>query len=127
MGSWIWHGGRVAPGSDVLKQRARDLRRQMTEAETVLWVGLRRHQLDCHFRRQVVIGRYIVDFACRTHRVIIECDGEQHAENRADMVRDRWLEAQGWIVLRFWNNEVLGHLEMVLNTVAGHCQATSNG
>ena len=98
----------------------------MTEAETVLWVGLRRRQLECHFRRQVVIGRFIVDFACLTHRVIVECDGEQHDKNHYDGVRDDWLRAQGWIVLRFWNNEVLGNLNMVLDTVAGHCQASPN-
>ena len=108
----------------ILKQRARDLRKHMTEAETVLWVGLRRRQLECHFRRQVVIGRFIVDFACLTHRTIVECDGEQHGDSAYDEIRDRWLEAHGWTVLRFWNNEVLGNLNMVLNTVAGHCYSS---
>jgi very-short-patch-repair endonuclease len=114
----------VKPDHRILQHRARELRQSMTEAETVLWVGLRRRQLDCHFRRQVVIGRFIVDFACLTHRVVVECDGEQHDANHYDGYRDHWLRAQGWIVLRFWNNEVLGNLNMVLDTVAGNCQAS---
>jgi very-short-patch-repair endonuclease len=116
----------MQPDPRVLTQRARDLRKHMTEAETVLWVGLRRHRIECHFRRQVVIGRFIVDFACLTHRTIVECDGEQHDESQYDIFRDRWLEAQGWTVLRFWNSEILGNLSMVLNTVSGYCQASTS-
>ena len=110
----------MQPDHRILKQRARELRKQMTGVETVLWVGLRRRNLECHFRRQVV-GRYIVDFACLTHRTIVECDGEQHDENAYDEIRDRWLEAHGWTVLRFRNSQVLGTRNMVLNTVAAHC------
>jgi very-short-patch-repair endonuclease len=72
----------------------------------------------------LVIGRFIVDFACLTHRTIVECDGEQHDESAHDEIRDRWLEAQVWPILRFWNAEVLGNLNMVLNTVAGHCDSS---
>ena len=97
----------------------------MTEAETVLWAGLRRRQIDCHFRRQVVIGRFIVDFACRTHRLSVECDGEQHDQSPYDLARDRWLESEGWTILRFWNTEVLGHLDTVLSTAGGHCFSTA--
>ena len=83
----------------------------MTEAETVLWTALRRHQASCHYRRQATIGPYVVDFACLTHRLIIECDGGQHDMNSHDAIRDLWLTEQGWTILRFWNNEVQGRLE----------------
>jgi very-short-patch-repair endonuclease len=63
----------------------------------------------------------IVDFACLTHRTIVECDGEQHDENVYDETRDRWLEAHGWTVLRFRNSQVLGNRTMVPTTVAAHC------
>ncbi len=62
----------------------------------------------------------------RKHKTEVEFDGEQHDESQYDVTRDRWLEAQGWTVVRFWNTEVLGHLTMVLNTVAGQCYSSRN-
>ncbi|HEX2152819.1 MAG TPA: endonuclease domain-containing protein [Acidimicrobiia bacterium] len=106
--------------SPLRTERARRLRRAMTEAETVVWNQLRGRQLHCRFRRQHVIGPYIVDFVCMRHRWILEIDGSQHLESVYDDVRTRWLEDQGFVVMRFWNNEVLGNLEMVLITVASH-------
>jgi very-short-patch-repair endonuclease len=65
------------------------------------------------------MGPYIVDFACLRMRLVIEVDGGQHFENPEDMIRDRWLEEQGFRVLRFWNHEVLGNLDGVLEVILG--------
>ena len=88
----------------------------MTDAEQALWRSLRDRQVDGYrFRRQVPIGRYIVDFACLEKGLIVEVDGGQHAINQDDdKTRDAWLEKEGYRVLRFWNNEVLGNREGVL-------------
>jgi very-short-patch-repair endonuclease len=98
---------------------ARTLRQNPTDAERRLWSRLRRRQLDgCRFRRQVPLGPYVVDFACLAARLVIEIDGGQHtwqAEN--DAARTSWLEAKGFRVLRFWNNDVHGNLEGVLDAV----------
>ena len=92
----------------------------MTEAETVVWNELRRRQAHCRFRRQHVIGPFVVDFVCLRHRLIVEIDGAQHFESRYDVARTTWLEEHGYSVMRFWNNEVLGNLEMVMTTISGH-------
>jgi very-short-patch-repair endonuclease len=96
-------------------KRAQKLRRNPTKAELRLWKLLRRQQiLGCRFRRQVPIGPYVADFACYSHRVIIEVDGGQHAmEADKDLQRTRWLESQKFRVLRFWNNDVLANPEGV--------------
>ena len=73
-----------------------------------MWRMLRSRQFDgLKFRRQVPIGDYIVDFVCLNPRVIVECDGGQHADSRYDDVRDAWLKAQSFRVLRFWNTDIL--------------------
>src|SRR5207302_6077655 len=88
--------------------RARELRRDATDAERRLWSALRDRRLRGYrFRRQHPIGNYIVDFACTRHCVIVEADGGQHADSEADRDRTAWLESQGWQVLRFWNNDIL--------------------
>jgi very-short-patch-repair endonuclease len=69
------------------------------------------------FRRQAVIGRYIVDFVCFEKRLVIEVDGGQHNQSRHDDRRDEWLKIQGFEVLRFWNNEVLGNLDGVYQRI----------
>jgi len=98
-----------------MSERARQLRRNSTDAEIALWRLLRSADLaGVKFRRQQPIGPYIVDFVCFSHRLIIECDGGQHAESAADAVRDKWLSEQGFRVLRFWNNEILGNREGVV-------------
>jgi len=97
--------------------RARDLRANMTDAERKLWSRLRREQIDGHrFRRQMPIGPYIVDFVCLASRLIIEVDGGQHSAER-DARRTAWLESQDFHVLRFWNNDVLGNLDGVIQTI----------
>jgi very-short-patch-repair endonuclease len=103
---------------------ARKLRLNQTDAETVLWNRIRNRQIDGHkFARQVPIGRYICDFVCREKQIVIEVDGGQHNVSAADAVRDRYLTEEGYRVLRFWNNDVLGNLEGVLITI----QAELNG
>ena len=93
--------------------RARELRRNPTNAERALWKHLRLRQFNGQkFRRQAPIGPYIVDFVCFQLRLIIEVDGGHHSEQREhDSQRTSWLESQGFRVLRFWNNQVLNAVE----------------
>jgi very-short-patch-repair endonuclease len=102
--------------------RARELRTNLTDAERCLWHALRHKQLGGHrFRRQVPLGPYIVDFVCLAARLIIEVDGGQHSERmEADARRTEWLEGQGFRVIRFWNNDVLGTIEGVLTMISLH-------
>jgi len=90
-------------------ERARTLRKQLTDAERRLWQILRGRRLSSvKFRRQQPIGPFVVDFVCFERKLIIEVDGGQHAEQVSyDAERSRWFESQGYRVLRFWNNEVL--------------------
>jgi len=104
------------------KERARTLRKNMTEAERKLWGRLRGQQLGIRFRRQAVLGRYIVDFLCLDPKIIIEVDGSQHAEDiHYDERRTKWLESLGYRVLRYWNNEVLQELDAVLDAIWKAC------
>ena len=94
---------------------ARKLRVNQTDAETVLWNRIRNRQIDGHkFVRQGPIAGYVCDFVCRERLLIVEVDGGQHNESAADVIRDRRLAEDGYRVLRFWNNDVLGNLEGVL-------------
>ena len=103
------------------------MRRVPTEAEKKLWWHLHRLQLDgSHFRRQVRLGRYIADFASHKARIVIEVDGGQHAESAADAERTRFIEGQGYRVLRFWNNEVLSNIEGVLEVIQTAVSANSS-
>jgi very-short-patch-repair endonuclease len=98
---------------------AKQLRRNQTDAERVLWLRLRNRRLnDLKFKRQVPIDRYVVDFCCSDARLIIGLDGGQHATRTVeDMNRTKSLEAMGYLVLRFWNNDVLQNLEGVLEEI----------
>jgi very-short-patch-repair endonuclease len=98
--------------------RARDLRRNMTEAERALWYGLRRGQLGWRFRRQHPIPPYIVDFACLEAKLVVEADGGQHASASEHERRDEELRRQGWRVLRLWNNDILQNRAGALQTIA---------
>jgi very-short-patch-repair endonuclease len=113
-------GSRGASSVDDQKQRrARELRQRMTNAERKLWYALRdRRFARFKFRRQVPVGRFIADFVCFERRLVIEVDGGQHAESVRDQWRDRWFAANGFRVLRFWNNEVLKNLEGVRTVLA---------
>lgn len=107
--------------------RARALRRQQTEAETLLWKHLRSRQLlDLKFRRQHPIGPYFADFACIEIGLVIELDGGQHADEGAaaqDTARARCMAAAGFATRRFWNHEVLQQTAAVLESIA-HCAST---
>lgn len=96
---------------------AKELRKNQTDAEKLMWQFLRNRQLlDLKFRRQHTVEGYIADFACTDHRIIIELDGGQHNTDDGiakDATRTAKLEAAGWQVIRFWNNEVLQNLEGV--------------
>jgi very-short-patch-repair endonuclease len=102
-------------------QRARDLRRNMSNAERKLWQALRLKQLDgARFRRQHPIGPYIVDFVCLEKRLIVEVDGPQHTEEShvaRDARRDRWLRIEGYRVMRFQTINVYQNLGGVVDTI----------
>ena len=99
--------------------RARRLRRDSTDAESLLWGHLRASQLaGFKFRRQSPIGPYIADFECYAAKLVIELDGGQHQEQqRHDARRTKFLQASGYRVLRFWNNEVLTETDAVLQVI----------
>ncbi|MBU4234164.1 MAG: endonuclease domain-containing protein [Proteobacteria bacterium] len=100
-------------------QRARALRKRMTDAERLLWRHLRNRELGgWKFRRQYPVGPFIVDFICVEKNLVIEVDGGQHAENEAlDLQRSAYLNKMGYRVLRFWNNEVLQETEADLTAI----------
>lgn len=104
---------------DALRLQARRLRNAPTDAERHLWYHLRRRELAGHrFRRQVPVGGYVVDFACPAARLVLELDGGQHLQQRDDdMQRTRRLQALGWRVLRYWNDDVLLRTEAVLEDI----------
>jgi very-short-patch-repair endonuclease len=106
--------------SAALQARARQLRREMTPAERKLWQRIRRGQLDgAHFRRQYAVGRFIVDFFCARARLIIEVDGDIHAEQvEYDAERTKWLsEQKRYRVIRFTNDEIHHDLEGVVKKI----------
>ncbi|MFH0342769.1 MAG: endonuclease domain-containing protein, partial [Chromatiales bacterium] len=98
---------------------ARALRKNSTEAERCLWSRLRGRRLEgAKFRRQPVLGPYVVDFLCLEPRLVIEVDGGQHAEQVSnDLQRTESLKGLGYRVIRFWNHEVLGDLDAVLESI----------
>jgi len=120
-------GGEV--GKAVFKQRptarAQELRRNLTRAEARLCKHLSRRQLGgWKFSRQMPVGPYICDFMCREARLVVELDGGQHDERAAqDAARTKTIEAEGYRVIRFWNSDVLGNVEGVLEAVLGALQA----
>ena len=108
--------------TDGAREQAKALRRQMTEAEKKVWHGLRGRQTQGYrFRHQVPLGRFIVDFVCHEARLIIEIDGGQHEpSSEKEIRRTRFLETEGYHVLRFWNNEVLENPSGVQTVIAQH-------
>ncbi|MBI1883568.1 MAG: endonuclease domain-containing protein [Chlamydiae bacterium] len=107
--------------------KAKSLRRNATDTERFLWEFLRSNRLaKFKFRRQVPLGPYIVDFVCQKQRVIVECDGGQHAQRQKtyDDERDQWLKIEGYRVLRFWNNQILKEHEAVLQVIYEACADT---
>ncbi|WP_246529191.1 endonuclease domain-containing protein [Microvirga zambiensis] len=103
------------------RERAKQLRSKTTEAEQALWRALKRIPVyGSHFRRQVPIGPYVADFACLKARLLIELDGGQHSQDdiiAKDEARTRWLEQEGYRVIRFWNAELTENMNGVLDTI----------
>jgi very-short-patch-repair endonuclease len=105
---------------------AKELRKNQTDAEKLLWRHLRSKQLSgLRFRRQHPIGNYIVDFVCLEKMLIIEVDGIHHAGEENDRKRDAWLQKEGFTVLRFWNNNVLMNLNGVMEVIFQNCTSPS--
>ncbi|MBW8753168.1 MAG: endonuclease domain-containing protein [Sphingomonadales bacterium] len=98
-------------------RHARQLRREMTDAERRIWYLLRDRRFEgWKFRRQVTVGPYVVDFLCHAARLVVEVDGGQHSEE-VDARRTAFLASQGFRVIRFWNNDVLGNTDGVLQAL----------
>jgi very-short-patch-repair endonuclease len=99
----------------------RELRRNQTDAEIILWARIRNSRFEgLKFRRQHPVGNYIVDFANLDAKLIIEVDGGQHNESgmiEEDKQRTKWLESKGFKVLRFWNSDVFENLDGVLEKI----------
>jgi very-short-patch-repair endonuclease len=111
-------GSRRLTDEGFAKQQAKRLRKEMTDAERSLWKALRDRRFENYkFRRQVPIGKYIADFACLSHKLIVEVDGSQHEGSATDIMRDAWFSAQGFKILRLWNREMLRDLDGALNSV----------
>jgi very-short-patch-repair endonuclease len=108
---------------------ARRLRRQQTDAERLLWFRLRDRRLDgWKLRRQFSVDRYVVDFFCADAHLIIELDGGQHAiRTNADVARTKILQAMGYLVLRFWNNDVIRNMDGVLEEIMTALQRSLSG
>src|SRR5512140_3405699 len=92
-------------------QRAKELRREMTPAEKILWEELRANKLGVHFRRQQVIAGFIVDFYCHKVGLVVEVDGDIHdLQQEEDATREKALREMGLIIVRFRNDKILGDL-----------------
>ena len=97
---------------------AKNLRKNSTDKEKYLWKRLRGNQLEGYkFRYQQPIGKYIIDFVNLERKIVIKLDGGQQLENKKDKLRDRWLEEQGYEVLRFWDNEVFNNIKGALGVI----------
>ena len=112
--------GRIRGVSPELQERARELRRETTPAERLLWARLRNRQLQGRkFRRQHPLGRFVVDFCCPAERLVVEVDGEVHeGQEEEDEARTAVLESYGYTVLRFPNQAVIQDVEGVLKAIA---------
>ncbi len=126
-----WNRERMANSTPAAAANAAKLRKVMTNAEKLLWNGLRYDlniRAGAHFRRQFAIGNYVVDFVCLNYRLVIEVDGPVHDEinqERRDKVRDEFLRHNGFTVLRFSNEEVLLRRLTVINSIAAALSVTT--
>ena len=108
------------------QERARAMRNNATAAERKLWQALRACQLeDFKFSRQIAIGPFIADLVCRKQRLVVEVDGGLHGD-ASDIARQRFNEAQGYRVLRFWNHQVMRDLDFVVAIILETLQADQN-
>jgi very-short-patch-repair endonuclease len=111
-------GGGKRVGVKGLTGIARRLRKYSTDTESYLWRHIRDRQIEgFKFRRQQPVGQYVVDFVNLEKKVIVELDGGQHTFDPSDKIRDEWLQAEGYRVLRFWDNQVFSNLEGVLENI----------
>ena len=112
--------------TDITIERSRKLRRGQTDAERRLWHELRLRQFAGYkFRRQLPVGRYIVDFACIEAGLCIELDGSQHATaTKYDDERTEYIRSKGFDVLRFWDNDVLSQTDSVKQAIWNALQKT---
>ena len=114
---------------ELLKKFAQENRKKMTYAETVLWENLRGMNIGAKFRRQHIIGDFIVDFACLEKHLVIEVDGGYHAEPRQqtdDQLRTEWLNKMGYRVLRFSNEQVVEHPDETIQTIRACCKQSED-
>ena len=98
-----------------MTRRARALRTNATDAERQVWLRIRAYRP--RFTRQLVVGSYIVDIACREAKLAIELDGSQHVESAYDEARTAFLKNAGWTVLRFWNSDVIANPDGVAEAI----------
>ncbi len=100
------------------KEARRNLRKNQTKEEILLWSRIRNNQIGYKWRRQISIGRYVADFYCREKFLVVELDGSQHLENKEyDKERENFFKLLGIKTLRFWNNEVGENFEEVINKI----------
>lgn len=120
-GNQIQHPGdkmTITHNHPILKERRIELRKNQTPQEVLLWARLRGKQLGFKFKRQHSIGPYILDFYCPDKKLCVELDGSQHLDNKEyDQERTNYLLGHEIKTLRFWNNEVNGNMEGVLQKV----------
>jgi very-short-patch-repair endonuclease len=103
--------------------RARQLRQADNEAEALLWLDLRSRRLNgFKFVRQLAIGPYFADFACREKMLVVEVDGSQHAGSEYDRKRNEFMNMNGWSIARFWSVDVIAEREAVLETIVAVCE-----
>ncbi len=114
--------------NDVIIARARAMRRESAPAEQILWFCLRDRRLNGYkFRRQLAVGPFIADFYCASCRLIVELDGDSHANRAAyDEDRTKWLNEHGHAVVRFPNADVFDHLDAVLELLLSECERRSS-
>ena len=110
--------------SNKQRSNAKNMRKEMTDAEIKLWNELRAHRLmGLGFRRQMPIGKYIVDFACVQHKLVVEVDGSGHGYDHQiahDADRAKFLKTDGWTIARYWNDEVLKNMDDVCTNILAH-------
>ena len=111
----------IIPGQRVTKEKqehAKELRRNMTPAEKILWQELRANKLGVHFRRQQVIAGFIVDFYCHKSALVVEVDGDIHdLQHEEDVRREKALRELGMRIVRFTNHQVMNNLAKVVEEI----------
>ena len=120
------NSNRLRKNSIELQSAAREMRKEPTPAEKVLWTALRGRALGFRFRRQHPVGRFVLDFYCPIHKLVVEVDGEVHdSQPERDEERTAVIEAHGYRVVRFHNEEVLENLPSVLERIRAAASDTS--